>query len=45
MSNEIKHELQIEDINRIKQARFQLWHMGILQWKFTITQKKIWEIN
>lgn len=38
-----KNELIIEDINIIKEARFTLWHMGNLQWKFTVTQRKIWD--
>lgn len=37
------NELIIEDINKVKQARFELWYMGILQWKFTTTQTKIWD--
>jgi hypothetical protein len=43
MSAEPLNELIVEDISKVKEARFQLWHMGILQWKFTITQKKIWD--
>lgn len=42
MSSDL-NKLEIEDINKVKEARFQLWHMGILQWKFSITQKKIWD--
>lgn len=44
MSNEIKKdELIVQDIEQVRQARYQLWHMGVLQWKFTITQKKLWD--
>lgn len=35
------NSLELLEAEEIREARFQLWHMGVLEWKFTITQKKI----
>jgi hypothetical protein len=43
MSESKLNDLEILEIEQIRQARFQLWHMGILEWKFSITQQKIFE--
>jgi hypothetical protein len=43
MSNEPLNDLELIEAEQIKEARFQLWHMGVLEWKFTITQKKIFD--
>jgi hypothetical protein len=42
MSKEL-NSLEIIEAEQIREARFQLWHMGILEWKFTVTQKKIYD--
>lgn len=43
MSNEPLNDLELIEAEQIKEARFQLWHMGVLEWKFTVTQKKIFD--
>jgi hypothetical protein len=36
-------QLEVISDKEIREARFKLWHMGELQWKFTITQQKIYD--
>lgn len=40
-TNQPLNELELLEAEQIKEARFLLWHMGVLEWKFTVTQKKI----
>lgn len=42
MSQELNN-LELIEAEQIREARFELWYQGILEWKFTLTQKKIYD--
>ncbi len=42
MSQELNN-LELVEAEQIREARFQLWYDGILEWKFTLTQQKIYD--